>query len=301
VGCRAITPHLVGLAKELEGKPFHLLATHCQNQPKESVVSYIKGKGVEPGSPNFTVTSFGGHPKVKGNGYVPYYMVFDHHGDLVHHHMCGQYHGGDGLRMIEIVDELLEKTPEIYLGKEPFEAVPKLAERVAQKKGLADTAVEIETRLADGSDPAARAELERLHGALVRYRDGKLGRAERLLASRPSQVLDLLEGLSEELGHAALDEPVSARIGELRTGDVLKRSLAVEKSLGKIAKSLDKLKGCKACKREGIKNFRASCQECRAQQKGKLASAVKKLEALLEDADGLPIAGAVEAALAALS
>ena len=45
MGCRAITPHLVSLAKRLEGRPFHLVATHCQNGKKEDVTAYIAGKG----------------------------------------------------------------------------------------------------------------------------------------------------------------------------------------------------------------------------------------------------------------
>ena len=68
-----------------------------------------------------TVTSFGGHPGVKGNGHVPYYMVFDHTGKLRRQHMGGAYHGGDGLEMIEWVDRLLKETPAIWLGNEPFQ------------------------------------------------------------------------------------------------------------------------------------------------------------------------------------
>ena len=115
------------MARRLEGKPFHLVATHRQRDTKENVVAYVKSKGLSADTPNMTVSSFGGHPKVKGNGYVPYYMVFDHHGDLVHHHMCGDYHGGDGLKMIDLVDQLLADVPAMYLGKQPFTAVKRLA------------------------------------------------------------------------------------------------------------------------------------------------------------------------------
>ncbi len=110
---------MVGLAKRLEGKPFHLVASHCQRNPRDEVVAYIKGKGLRPDAPNFTVTSFGRHPKVRGNGYVPYYMVFDRHGKLVREHMCGDYHGGDGLGMIDWVKKLLKETPPVYLGRWP--------------------------------------------------------------------------------------------------------------------------------------------------------------------------------------
>ena len=146
MGCKAITPHLVSLAKRLEGKPFHLVASHCQRDTQENVVSYVKSKGLAADTPNVTVTHQGRHPKIKGNGYVPYYAVFDQHGDLVHHHMCGDYHGGDGLKMIEIVDKLLKSVPAIYLGKEPFTAVPKLAKQVGAKKNLAAAIKEIEKR-----------------------------------------------------------------------------------------------------------------------------------------------------------
>ena len=78
----------------MEGKPFHLLAAHCQHGEQATVVGYIRGHGLSADTPNLTVSSFGGHPGVKGNGYVPYYMVFDHRGDLRYHHMCGNYHGG---------------------------------------------------------------------------------------------------------------------------------------------------------------------------------------------------------------
>ena len=57
MGCKAVTPHLVSLARRLEDKPFHLIATHCQNGQREDVVAYIKSKGLESGTPNVTVSS----------------------------------------------------------------------------------------------------------------------------------------------------------------------------------------------------------------------------------------------------
>jgi len=69
---------LVSLAKRLEGKPFHLIASHCQNnQTREQVIQYIKQNGLAANTPNVTVCKQGRHPKVKGNGYVPYYVVFN--------------------------------------------------------------------------------------------------------------------------------------------------------------------------------------------------------------------------------
>jgi len=226
------------LARELEGKPFHLIATHCQNQPKESVVAYVKKQKLAATTPNLTVSSFGGHPKVKGNGYVPYYMIFDQHGDLSYHHMCGGYHGGDGLEMIDRVNALLKETPAIYLGREPFNAVPKLAARVAQKKKLAAAVKEIEKRLAEARGDE-KAELERLQEAATRYRERELANAERLLATQPAKVVSAMTALSKDFQGTAL--AVDEKLAEYKKSDVLEQSIAVAKSFAKLVKRVEKL------------------------------------------------------------
>jgi hypothetical protein len=280
---------LVSLAKRLEGRPFHLVATHCQNGKKEDVTAYIASKGLPADAPNFTVTSFGGHPDVKGNGYVPYYMVFDHHGRLARHHMCGDYHGGDGLEMIEWVDKLLLDAPEIYLGSEPFSVVDDLAEQVRKKKGLGRTVKKIQARLVEASG-REQEELQRLCAAVKTYRDGGMERANGLMAATPSLVLPRLEGLEKEFAGSALVVAVTKRIEEIEGSDVLKRSLKVEKELAKIEKSLARLKPCKVCKRKGMKAARLDCAGCRGQGKGVLSGAAKKIEKLLEKNGDLPIA-----------
>jgi len=229
---------LVSLAKRLEGKPFHLLAAHCQQQPREKVVSYIRSQGLSANTSNFTVTSFGGHPKVKGNGYVPYYMVFDQHGKLVHHHMCGGYHGGDGLEMIEWVDKLLKETPDIYLGKEPFTVVPKLAERIGKRKSLASSVKDIEKRLPEASGQE-KAELDRLHAAVTRYRDRMLARADSLMATDPAQVIPHLTALDKELKGTTFT--VATKLAETRKSADLKRSIAIAKKFAKLQKRIEKL------------------------------------------------------------
>ena len=144
---------MVSLARRLEGKPFHLVASHCQAvSNKRETISYVKANGMSAFSPNMTITSNGNHPDVKGNGFVPYYIMFDHTGKLHYHHMCGSYHGGDGNRFIEIVDELVKKAPAIYLGKEPFQKIAPLAEQVAKGKGLGASMKKIDGALAGDPD-----------------------------------------------------------------------------------------------------------------------------------------------------
>jgi len=62
---------MVSLAKELEGKPVHIIASYCP------------------------IT------------YVPYYLVFDQKGTLVKNHMAGIFHGGDKDTYQTIVKNLL--------------------------------------------------------------------------------------------------------------------------------------------------------------------------------------------------
>jgi len=260
-------------------------------------MAYLASQKFSPSSPNFTVTSFGRHPGVKGNGYVPYYLVFDHHGKLVHHHMCGDYHGGDGLKMIEWVDKLLKNAPALYLGREEYTRTSELAERISAKRKLADDLKALEKRAASSQDAVEQAEVARIRKWVVRYRDGELKRIDGLLKSRPSRVLSSLKKLQAELEGTALAAAVDARAAELESGDALKRAIAVEKTLAKVQKRLAKKKACKSCRRSGARLVRLDCPECRAQHKKAFHKAVAELEKLLAASDGLPIAETVKAAL----
>lgn len=269
------------------------MATHCQRGTKEDVVAYIRSKGLAADSSNTTVSSMGGHPRVKGNGYVPYYMVFDHTGKLAHHHMCGAYHGGDGLKMIEWVDELLEKTPAIYLGSEPFEHEAALAEKVAKKKGLKGLLTAIDKKLAEADD-AQRAELERLRAAIEDYRDRMLARAAELMATKPSETLPALKELAKELKGTSIAEPVEARLSELSKSRELKTAVSIEKKLAKIVRGLEKRDPCKACDRKGHESLNAACSACKQEASKAILKALKKLDALAEEAGELPIAATVK-------
>lgn len=297
MGCKAITPELVSLAGRLEGQPFHLLAAYRQRQPKEEVVAYARSQGIRADAPNFTITGRGGHPQVQGNGYVPYYMVFDHTGNLAHHHMCGAYHGGDGLAMIEWVDKLLEATPAIWLGEKPFEEHADLAERVSSGKQTAKAVAELELAL----DQGGGAELERIHAGLVRFRDRGLARADALLATQPSEVLASLGALVDTLGaDTALAAPVIAHRAKLSDGEGLKTAIGVARELAKLEKSLSKLKPCKTCKREGHKAHVSGCETCSDDNSRRLAGLRKKATELLGRSSELPIGSRVEGFLASL-
>ncbi len=295
MGCQAVTPHLVGLARRLEGKPFHLIAAHNQNGTKDEVVGYIRSKGLAPDSPNMTVTKAGRHPGVSGNGYVPYYLVFDHTGRLAHHHMCGDYHGGDGLAMIEWVDKLLARTPAIYLGDVPFVHEAKLAEQVAKKKGLKAALGNVDRALErTDSTEEHRRELERLRAAIVDYRDRMIKSALEKMATHPSEILPALKDLQREFSGTSVVGPVSAHLKELSASKELKASIAVEKTFDKIVRSLEKRAPCKACKRMGHEGLNVDCAACREASASGIRRAIKKLDALVAENEALPIAATVK-------
>ena len=243
MGCKAITPHLVSLAKRLEGKPFHLVASHCQRDSQENVVAYLESKGLEPSTPNFTAVSFGNHPKVKGNGYVPYYAVFDHTGKLIYHHMCGAYHGGDGLRMIEWVDDLLKKTPAVYLGEPSFQHVAELMDDLQTGKKLAAQVAKLEKRLdGDAEEASVQAELEQLYQRLEAWRDRELNMVLARVGSRPSMVLPELGNLAKQLKRTRLVEPLESQLEELEASKDHKQAVALEKIWTTARGKIDKLR-----------------------------------------------------------
>lgn len=269
------------------------MATHCQRGEKSSVVGYIKSKGLAADTPNMTVSSFGGHPGVKGNGYVPYYMVFDHRGKLRQHHMCGAYHGGDGLAMIDWVHRLLDETPSIYLGEEPYTHLEDLAAKVASRSSLGAVAKKLEAE--PTSDDARGAEVKRLHGALTAWRDRQLAHIERKLAKKPSEVLGALSKLAKELSGSTLAEKVTTRANQLKEGSTLKAAIALQKVLEKTQRKIDKLKVPKEAKRRGLKQFDPSDAQCRAAHKKTLERSAAKLREALEGHEDLPIAKTVRA------
>jgi hypothetical protein len=180
VGCKAFTPHLVGLAKELENKPFHLLASYNQRAKQEQAKHEIFQNGLAPLSPNVTVSMHARHTGVEGTGYVPYYLVFDHHGDLVHHHQGGPYHGGDGTEVLERVRGMLEQVPVIYMGKKPFQQHVELAQNLAKGKKLNKSLLALAAALAESpEDP----ELARILAGVERYKRSLFTESERLLGS----------------------------------------------------------------------------------------------------------------------
>ncbi len=94
-GCTRVTPGLVDLAKELEGKPFHLIASHCQSWGGDTALKKLQEEGWNEQMKNVTVmsrTTFDVPAR-----YVPYYIIFDESGKLIHHNMGGPFHGGDGI------------------------------------------------------------------------------------------------------------------------------------------------------------------------------------------------------------
>jgi hypothetical protein len=298
-----VTPHLVSLARKLEGRPFHIVASHCQRNSKEEVVAYIQGQGVEPDASNFTVTSFGRHPHIKGNGYVPYYAVFDHRGRLIRDHMCGDYHGGDGLRFIEVVEEALARTPSIYLGEDPFEDLAAVAADIEQGHKVGAHVTELEELVADDTEPEPRrAEGERLLQAIRDHVDRHLQIVTELEATDPAEVLPLLATLARQLqGRSQLGDRVEQAHRERKSSRELRRAVKMAASFDRVRTTLAELDTCDGCRRGGAGAFRPTCAACRQANERQVAAARRTLQTLLRRNEGLAFRRTVEAYLETLA
>lgn len=152
MGCKAFSPHVVGLAKELEGRPFHLILSHNQRGNGEAALdeAFENGLGLFPS--NVTVTKFCQHPGVEGTGYVPYYALFGPDGSLVDHHQGGPYHGGNGEEVLDTIRERVDALPAIYLGETGYEEHASLARAVESGKDRAKALRSLEAALDEAPD-----------------------------------------------------------------------------------------------------------------------------------------------------
>ncbi len=282
------------MAREMEGRPFHLILSHCQNQPREAVVSRIRGLGLVEDGANFTVTSFGRHPRIPGSGYIPYYAVFDHEGKLVKAHMGGDYHGGDGLAFMDAVRQAVDRVPALYLGAEPFAELSGLAGRIQARRNLPGSVQELETLLAGDPSPGARAEGERIQSALARYVRNRREAAEKKIVSDPEGVVPDLRALAAEFEGTSLGAPIEERIGILRGDPALRQATSIGRAFHRIRDAVDALPACAACVRQGNRQFRPGCEACRAAHGVRLRDFITQLRRLIRNHAELPISQAVE-------
>ena len=293
MGCKAFTPHLVGLAKELENQPFHVIASYNQRGTPEQAKHEIFQNGLAPLSPNVTVSMHARHSGVKGTGYVPYYLVFDQHGDLAYHHQGGPYHGGDGTAVIERVKTMLEQVPVIYTGKEPFQKHGKLAIQLGKGRKLNKALLALAGELEENpEDPELLRILEGVH----RYKRSVFSQSERLLGS------DFNAG-REKLATAAKDfagtpwvsdfEKLSNSVHKVQS---IKNYSKAAKSFAKAVAQLNKLERVQG---NGAKVINPLDKEFRQTNRKKLDQIITDLEELRDRGASLP-AGKLSVQLLAL-
>lgn len=177
MGCAAFTPSLVGLAGELEGEPFHLVASYNQSGDSRRALHEIFQNGLPVTAGNVSATLSARHPDVTGITYVPYYLVFDQHGELAYHHQGGPYHGGDDTAVLERVRSMIAKLPAVYVGKEPYSSERRLADAISKGTRLGSSLPQLAKAV------EARPQDEELK-RLVEYVEHHAGRALRRFETR---------------------------------------------------------------------------------------------------------------------
>lgn len=274
---------MASLVKRLQNRPFHLIYGDNQRIGKGKMVEYMKSQGFSDALSNFTLSQFPGHPEVKGNGYVPYYMVFDHTGKLRYEHMCGKYHGGDGMKCIEWVDKLIAQVPAIYFGKVKFTHYRELVKDLETAENLSRDVKKVEAaqdEVEEGSEEAA--ELERIYAVLIRYRDIELQRVEELRATEPGRILGELKELKSRLKGTKLRKRVSDRYDELSKSDEHKIEKKIADVFQKYKKKLERGKALTKKQRTKI-----------------VSQAARALRKLTSKNPALPISASVKVWLAA--
>lgn len=203
---------MVGLARELEGERFHLVASFNQHGTEDVALFEAFQNGLEVDATNVTATLHSNHRQVTGIKYVPYYMLFDQHGNLVHHHQGGPYHGGDGDEVHDRVRKLLRDLDPVYVGRKPYERHAKLAASIASGKDLAKQWKQL--KKARESTPED-FELLRLESALESHVSARLAAFEEHALKNVGEALERLKADAKLLVRTPFRAPLDARIDAL--------------------------------------------------------------------------------------
>ena len=274
----------------MEEKPFHLIASDCQESKKEDVLMLLKSNGFETNVQNFTITQFGGHQTIKGNGFAPYYILFDHRGKVFYHYKCGQAHGGDGLKFLELVEQLIEDAPIIYTGRKPYLHISPLAEQVAKKQQLTTAIESIRKRMIDGNESqAVLEELQRLYEMIKKYRDQRLKAIEKLMETTPDKVLNELKALQNDFKGTTIADPIDSKMDEMKNSKELKEAIEIQKKVTAMQTKIGLLKPCDSCKKKGSKSMNETCTSCQKSNQEWIQKLTQQLEKELEGKESLAI------------
>lgn len=281
---------MVRLAKEMESKPFHLIASDCQDSKKEDVLLQLKSNGYETDTQNFTITQFGGHEFVKGNGFAPYYILFDHRGKVFYHYKAGGAHGGDGLKFLELTKQLIEDAPIIYTGRKLYVHITALADQVAKKQQLPTAIESIRKRIIDGTESQpVLEELQRLYDRIKKYRDQRLKAIDKMMGTNPDKVLGELKTLQNDFKGTTIADSIEDKMDAMKNSKELKEAIEVQKKWIAIQTKISLLKPCESCKKKASKSMNDSCSSCQKANQEWIQKLAQQMEKDLEGKDHLVI------------
>lgn len=209
MGCKAFTPHLASLAKELQGERFHLIASHNQVGGAAAALHEAFQNGFDVFADNVSMTKFSDHPGVEGTGYVPYYMVFDEFGKLAYHHQGGPFHGGDGTAVLDRIRRMVRQLPPVILEPKLATGQNPIAKQLGSEKSLSSGARALAKALQASPGDAQLLELER---ALERHIASRVRAASLLMADDYQKGLKRLTSLQGQLARTPWTEHLDQTI-----------------------------------------------------------------------------------------
>jgi len=193
--------------------------------------------------------------------------------------------GGNEDRDFRMLDRwiapLLAKVPALYLGDAPFKELADVAAKIEVLEDLPANIKAVEQVLADQDVGAKHDEAERIHDALLRYRDLRLERVKAAYESDPDTVVPALRELSAAFAGTKLGKPVADELDKVQHTKVLSHARAWHKAYAKVDTKLARLRPCAQASR-ARSGFDANCAECQKANKRAIKRIVAELDRLIK-------------------
>lgn len=260
-----------------------ILGFHCQNAPKDQIISFYKANKVK--FPLFQ----GGQIKGINVKDIPHFCLFDHNGEMVYE--------GPVAQADKTLDEVMSRAPDPMVGEGPYKKLHALAKTTAQHKDLGKTMAQLRKKIEENKDEAEVVEATELLKRIDRYAQRLKKRVEGARESEPLRYYTLCQQLAQEFKGDEIGTEAEATLNELKKDAQFQKNLEADKKFAKISEAVDKLKPCQANKPLEV----SACAACRKKNQSDLDALTGQAKKLLAQHPDSPAAQKTKALLAGLN